>query len=164
MSKRFTETTKWQDPWFCSLSARNRIFWIYLLDTCDHAGIWQANWPLVQFYHGSDFSFDKEVFCERVSILTPEKFFIPKFIQFQYGELTPGNRVHDSVLAILRKEGVPEKMWNKVLISPLQGRKDKDKDKDKAKYKDQSKDKATDKDKAFCNGEKSNFSSTVARR
>ena len=59
------------------------------------------------------------------------KWFIRDFIDFQYGELNPENRAHNSVLSILQKEGV-----YKGLISPIQGRKDKDKDKDKDKEKE----------------------------
>lgn len=128
MAKRFTETNKWQDPWFCGLSCRDRLFWLYLLDTCDHAGIWQVNWPLVRFYHGSDFEFKAAVFGDRIRVLTDEKWIIPKFVQYQYGSLKPDNRAHASVIALLKKEGA-----YKVLTSPMLGDKDKDKDKEKNK-------------------------------
>ena len=130
MAKRFTATEKWIDPWFCGLSKDNKLFWIYLLDSCDHAGIWQVNWPLVKFYMG-DYIFDKDIFNGRIVELTSEKWFIPKFITFQYGELNPENRAHLSVINILKKEGA-----YKGLIRGFQGAtiKDKDKDKDNEKH------------------------------
>lgn len=107
------------------------MFWIFLLDSCDHAGIWKANWPLVKFYSGPERMPD--TFKERVVPLTSEKWFIPKFVDFQYGELKKENRAHASVIAILEKEGAYKRPTNKVLPSPLEGRKDKDKDKEKDK-------------------------------
>jgi hypothetical protein len=129
MAKRQTATEKWADPWFCSLSERDRLFWIYLLDNCNHAGIWQINWMVVEIYFpGIDHDLGR--FGDRVIVIDAEKVFIPKFVTFQYGELNPSNRVHLSVLGILKKEG----LW-KTLGSPYLGSKDKDKIKVKDKDK-----------------------------
>jgi len=127
MAKRFTATEKWIDPWFTGLAPIDKLFWIFLLDNCDHAGIWQVNWPLVQF-HIKDYVFNEQVFNGRIKQLNPEKWFIPKFIVFQYGELNPENRAHLSVICILKKEGA-----YKGLITTFQGRKDMVKDMDKDK-------------------------------
>lgn len=62
-----------------------------------------------------------------------QKWFISDFIEFQYGDLNPQNRAHNSVIAKLLKYGITK---NKPLISPLQGAKDKEQDKDKDKVKD----------------------------
>lgn len=122
MAKRFTATEKWNDPWFCGLKPIDKLFWFYLIDNCDHAGIWQVNWPLVKFHLGID-NIDMIVFKERVQVISPETWFLPKFIEFQYnGILNPDNRTHASVIAILEKKGV-----YKGHTSPLQGAKDKGK-------------------------------------
>lgn len=118
------------DPWFCGLPKDDKLFWIYLLDNCDHAGIWQVNWPLVRFYMG-EYTFKKDVFNGRIIELSTEKWFIPKFIAFQYGELNEENRAHLSVINILKKEGAM-----KGLTSPSLGDTYTDKDKDKDKEKD----------------------------
>lgn len=128
MAKRFTATEKWLDPWFCALSIADRLFWIYLLDNCDHAGIWQVNPLLVNTYFPG-YELNPERFGGRVEVLGAEKWFIPKFVNFQYKHLSPKSRTHASVLERLKKEGV-SKGYGKGI------RRDKDKDTD------------TDKDKA----------------
>lgn len=133
MSKRLTDTQKWSDPWFCNLSMKDKAFWIYLLDTCNHAGIWQVNWPLVQF-HIKGFTYSHQTYEGRILEVTPLKWFIPKFIAFQYGTLNPANRVHKAVIEVLEKEGA----WQG-LGSPMAGAKDKDKVKDKEMEKDMEK-------------------------
>lgn len=116
MSKRFTETEKWKDPWFCGLSEKQKLFWIYLVDNCDHAGIWQANWPLVDFYI-KEYKHDALKFDGRILYISENKWFIKKFIDFQYnGKLNPENRTHKSVIDILEKEGA-----YKGLTSPMEG-------------------------------------------
>ena len=127
MAKRFTATEKWVDPWFCELQPLEKLFWVYLLDNCNHAGIWQVNWPLIRFQLG-EFEFDPRVFNDRIKVLSEEKWYIAKFVEFQYGELNPQNRAHLSVIHILEKEGAL-----KGLLSPLDRGKDKDMDKDKVK-------------------------------
>lgn len=38
MSKRFTETEKWRDPWFRKLSPLQKCLFAYLCDNCNNAG------------------------------------------------------------------------------------------------------------------------------
>ena len=132
MAKRYTATEKWHDPWFSGLKPTNKLFWIYLLDNCDHAGIWQVNWPLAKFHLG-DFEYDKAVFKGRIIEVSEERWFIPKFIDFQYGELNPENRMHMSVIKILKKEGL-----YKDHTRTFQGPKYMDKDMDKDILRDES--------------------------
>ena len=78
-------------------------------------------------------------FKDKIIKLKDDKYFIPSFIDFQYGSLNPENRVHKSVISLLEKEGA-----YKLLKSSSKGAKDKEKDKDKDK--DLDKEKAMDKD------------------
>ena len=86
MAKRFTDTTKWNDDWFFNLSNEQKLAWIYILDTCDHAGVWKKNIKLLNFHTGSCFVEDnlKQVFSGKF-IEIKDKWFIPNFIKFQYG-------------------------------------------------------------------------------
>jgi hypothetical protein len=87
MAKRFTDSTKWNDDWFFNLNNEEKLAWIYILDTCDHAGIWKKNIRLLNFHTGSGFVEDtlKQVFSGKF-IEIKDKWFIPKFIKFQYGK------------------------------------------------------------------------------
>ena len=42
MAKRFTDNEKWKNQFFKGLSTVNKLFFLYILDDCDHAG------PVVQ--------------------------------------------------------------------------------------------------------------------
>lgn len=135
MAKRFTDTTKWGKASFDGLSDKMKLVWIYLCDNCDHAGIWDVNWGLMSYHlNAPRYELKDSVTRElkdKVAFLSDTKIFLPSFIEFQYGELNPGNRVHLSVINRLKKEGA-----YKVLTSSMCGAKDKDKEKDKDKDKD----------------------------
>ena len=99
-----------------------------MLDKCNHAGIYKVNVKMAHFCleYKHDWNDVLEVFKDRIHVLDEGKWFIPKFIHFQYGELVESNRVHASIIRILEKEGI-----NKDCLNSLLGAKDKDKDKDK---------------------------------
>lgn len=131
MAKRFIDTGMFDDPWFMDLTPELKCFWMYCLTKCDHAGVLSLNKTLARIQIGCD-NVDTLLLKigDRLVLVGENKFFIPKFIDFQYGKLNPGNRVHKSVLDSL------ERLENKHLISPLQGAMDKAMDKDKVKYKE----------------------------
>ncbi len=43
MSKRFTETSKWDDPWFRELPGVQKLVFMYIIDRCDNAGFWEID-------------------------------------------------------------------------------------------------------------------------
>lgn len=130
MGKRFTDSEKWRDPWFCALETNEKIFWQYLLDNCSFAGIWQVNWPLVKFYI-PDFQFDNTRFGDRIQVLNEHKWFIPKFIRFQYGVLQESNPLHRRIIFELNKEGA-----YMPLNSPLSGAQEKEEEEEEEKEKE----------------------------
>lgn len=144
MAKRFTDTDKWKKKFIRSLQAPYKLLWLYILDECDHAGVWIVDFDVAQIRLDENLSESEALifFSEKIiPIDEGEKWVILDFIEFQYGILNEKNRVHDSVINSLKKyelwdleEKVIKK--NKPLTSPLQGVKDKDKDKDKEKEKD----------------------------
>ena len=110
MAKRLTDTEKWNDPWFCGLTPKDKLFWVYICDNCDHAGIWKVNWPLVKFHLG-EYEFNKEVFNGRIDVLDNEIWFLRKFVFFQQKvnnleELNPNNKCHLSIINILSHKGL----------------------------------------------------------
>jgi hypothetical protein len=141
MALRFTCSDKWKKSWFRNLSPINKCFWIYLLDNCNHAGIWDVDFELASFQIGKSLNVSeiREKFSEKIiEIEENKKWYIVDFIEFQYKcsiiELNEKNKVHKSVLNILNKYNI------KGLARGLQGAmvapKDKDKDKDKEKDKE----------------------------
>jgi hypothetical protein len=126
MANRFTDSRKWDDPWFRKLPCKHKAFWLFLLDRCNHAGIWKVDFESAEFHIGEkiDPIEIKTVLNGRIEEYG-DKWFIPKFITFQYHNLNEDNRVHKSIIEMLKREGA-----YKGLASTLQGAKDKDKDKD----------------------------------
>ena len=68
MAKRFTDTDKWKDDWFLSLTNDQKVIWIYILDTCNHAGIIKKNMRMLNFCCNTNISNDEfmKVFEDRV--------------------------------------------------------------------------------------------------
>ena len=112
-----------------------KVFWIYVLDQCDHAGSWEVDFEAAEFFcSGINESEIRQVFKKQYQeIDNGKRWFLKDFVDFQYGTLNENNRAHLSVINILLKYKLIE---NKGLIRPLQGYKDKDKDKVKVKVKE----------------------------
>lgn len=159
MAKRLTDTTKWDREWFQNLSPTYKSFWSYLCDKCDHAGIWQKNIRLAEFVVGDEIDEEKAVFLfgDRIQEIGSDKWYLPGFVLFQYGEFCKDKRVHMGVISVLKKNGlqwpIPLAIDCQSIANPLPRHchkdKDKDKDKDLDKAKDKAKDKATAKAKAM---------------
>lgn len=130
MPKRMTDTDKWKKPFIKSLPLEYKIFWLYLLDDCDHAGIWHADFEVAELRLGTKLSQKKAegLFEQKVVLLdNGSKWFIPDFITFQYGELTEKNKMYKPVSLVLNKYHL---MGH---LSPINGVKDKVKEKDMVK-------------------------------
>ena len=102
-----------------------KVFWIYVLDQCDHAGIWEVDFEAAEFFcSGINESEIRQVFNKQYQeIDNGKRWFLKDFVDFQYGTLNENNRAHLSVINILLKYKIIE---NKGLNSPLQGYKDKE--------------------------------------
>ena len=110
MAKRFTDNNKWKKKFFKELPMHYKLLWLYILDDCDHAGIWEVDLEVAELrIDNGKCSFIKEE-CEEIfeGQIIPlgshnHKWFIPDYISFQYGRLSANNRVHQSVIQILEK-------------------------------------------------------------
>ena len=124
--KRFTENQKWADQWFRKLDPQLKLLWLWLLDNCDHAGVIDFDPELAAFHIGYPYPIDTlSKLGERVTQIDGGKYFILKFIEFQYGELSTDCKGHNPVFASLKKHF--PKGYPKGIHTPQ----DKDKDKDK---------------------------------
>jgi hypothetical protein len=148
MAKRFTDTEKFIDPWFRRLSTKNKLLWEWLLCYCDHAGIITIDIEFVEMILGEKYDNDvlQNHFSDRVLRLSESKYFIPKFLRFQYGSLKPDSKVHASVIRRLKEEGIDFKENDSIKDIENNARfigypypMDTTKEKDKAKDKDKAK-------------------------
>jgi hypothetical protein len=111
MAKRFHSTEVWYDDWFTVLPKDYKMFWFWVNDRCDHAGIFEPS--VISFKKNTgcnvDLSKALEYFNfkdERVKELKNGKWFISLFVKLQYGnQLNPSNKVHESVIKSMADNG-----------------------------------------------------------
>jgi len=88
MAKRFTDTNKWNDVWFSQLPNDYKLIWIYILDSCDNAGIWISNIKNLNYFCNTNIT-EKDLiqtFSGKLSKITDEKWIFNKFCTIQYGD------------------------------------------------------------------------------
>lgn len=116
MAKRFTDSEKWKDPFFEELTKDLKLAWLYLLDDCDHAGIWKKSIKRLNFSIDTNFTEEDllKAFKERIVILNSDKWFIPKFITFQYGNdfIKSKQKAVLSVIKILNENNLIKELDN----------------------------------------------------
>lgn len=132
MAKRFTSTNKWSDPWYRKLPPDMKLFWQYITDNCDMAGIWSVDMELASFLTGNQYE-EKEIlkaFDGRiVSIKNGQYWHIPQFVEFQYGQLKDDYNPHKPAIASLIRHGINPRVHeplNKASRSLMGKGKDKD--------------------------------------
>lgn len=157
MAKRFTDTNKYKKPFLRGLQGAYKLLWDFLYHECDHAGVWIVDFAIAQIYVGADMpinyndaiNFFNAGETRIVEFEAGKKWFIPSFIEFQYGNLNPKNRAHSSVISILLKYNL---LGQEKKISPLQGATEGCKDKDMVKDKDKDKEIVLEVNKNNING------------
>ena len=136
MAKRFIDTDMWSKKWIRLLNPELKLFWVYLLSRCNHAGIYEVDLELASFQLKIDLDQKTimESFNGNIKPIEKDKWFIPKFVEFQYGPLNEKVNAHKSVINILNKYKLINK--NQQLINSSSTVQDKDKDIDKVTDKD----------------------------
>jgi hypothetical protein len=137
MGKRFTETNKWSDKWYRALSPSFKHAWNYLTDNCDGAGIIDLDRELANFQIGEAVDWDGFLKSsgDRIHVIARGKWWLPGFIPFQYGTLSPECNAHKPVIAALEKYSLTERV-NEPFKYPSGRVQDKDQDKDTDKDKE----------------------------
>lgn len=130
--KRFTETEKWRDSWFRKLPPTLKLGYAYLLDAVDICGVWDPDPELANWLIGEEIDWDelRSFAGDRIVVLGSGKWWVRKFVGFQYGELSDACRPHQAVLRLLKQHGIEGYLY------PSNTHQDKDKDKDQDKDKD----------------------------
>jgi hypothetical protein len=161
MGKRFTDSDKWKDKWFRGLSAVEKLAYMYCLDNCDHAGVIEIDEELADFQIGSSVEwskfFDK---CDgRLMKLDCGKWWVVKFIAYQYGSISEGCKAHNPVFASIQKYELRKAMERVSKGYPKGIQRVQDMDKDKDKDTDKDTDKVKDKAQGGAGGR---FSTALA--
>lgn len=105
--KRFTETNKWRDAWFRRLSGSAKLLWYYLLDNCDQIGLADMDFDFASGDCGQPIKEKHlEELADHVQVIGNGKIFIPKFIHFQYGELSIACPPHKTILKMVESHGL----------------------------------------------------------
>lgn len=129
--KRFTETEKWRDPWFQKLDGRSRFLWLWLCDRVDNGGVIDICWPICNAETGETFmEADLAFLGDRVERLPNGKWWIPGFVNFQFGELSNASKVHQSVEKILLRHSLSDRVPHRLWDSPKEKEEDKEKEKE----------------------------------
>jgi len=141
MPKRFRDSATYKDRFVKSLSIEMKHIWFYILDDCDNAGIWRVDLEGAGLYTRCNFTASeiKDALKEKVEFLNEEYWFVPKFIEFQYG--LPLNLKAGAIMSAfkrLKAFGLEDRFETVSGESKesLETPKDKDKDKDKDKKKE----------------------------
>ncbi len=145
MSKRLTDSAKYQHPWFRKLPGNYKLAFYALLDLCDCAGVWRVDLEDLEYrlkagtYDWQDFLAQMD---GRIVPIDGDRWQIRDYIAFQYGTLNPTgkNRVHASVIKALRSHGIdPSPYFSLTLAATVDstvGPTVKEKEKAKEKVKD----------------------------
>ena len=134
--KRFTETTKWNDPWFRRLKPSAKLLFFWMLDNCDSAGVIDVDFELASFQIGCPVT--EELLTDmddRVVTLGNGKRYIYKFVQFQYGEISRDCKAHSPVFKSIEANNLTTYFEANQRVSKgypkgIQRVQDKEKDKD----------------------------------
>ena len=157
MAKRFIDTKIWDKAWFRRLDKSSKLIWIYILTKCDHAGIFDADWEAMNFFIGTHIDNEEMIptsIKDKMEEVEVNQYFIPSFIEYQYGQLRINSKPHLSVIKRLEEKGL-----NNYLQRVMVTLKDKDKDKDIDKRQDKFIEKVNNiiKEKKYSNDETDNF-------
>lgn len=113
MAKRFTDNTKWKHPSFRAYTLKAKLTWLYLLDECDHAGFWLADYSLATFQLGFNLTLEDLTswFGDKLFFAGDKRIFIPDFVRFQQGvnkneDLNPAKNPHLGILREFEAHGV----------------------------------------------------------
>src|SRR5512139_3253727 len=121
--KRFTDTEKFEKPWFRKLPPKSKVLWDYLCCACDHAGVLDPDWELMSFLIGEKVTESDLDGMNGNVVKLGRKLFIPGFVRFQYGKLSRECKPHIPVFDALERHGLKESeiLQNEKYIAVVEG-------------------------------------------
>jgi hypothetical protein len=117
MSKRFIDTNLFNDDWFMDLSKDGKLFFVYFITNCDHAGILKLNKKLIEFQTKiKDLEIVIQELGKSLIRVRDNVFFMPKYINFQYPDFPKSNvKQQESALRILIEHGMYDQKTNSIV-------------------------------------------------
>jgi hypothetical protein len=128
MSKRFTDTDKWKDPWFRSLSPHEKLLFNYLCDNCDLAGFYEVDFDMIAFTTKLTEKETKDAFRGLIKGYTGNDgwIWINNFLKHQKNlPLNPANNAHKCIINLIQNQlkrfpNIPQNLGaNQGLFSPI---------------------------------------------
>lgn len=128
--KRFTETQKWDDPWFREIHGSHKLVFLYILDRCNNAGFWEVDLSALAFHTKLEPKHFEGAFkaLERGLQGASGWVWVKNFLKHQKNDsLNAANPAHRQIIALLKDqaERFPDsksllpKGATKGLISPI---------------------------------------------
>ena len=102
--RRFTETQKWDDPWFRGLAGAHKLVFLYIIDRCDNAGFWEIDMDSVQFHTKLDSRHIEGALkgLERGIVERGGWCWVKNFLKHQKNDrLNPANPAHRQIIGFL---------------------------------------------------------------
>jgi hypothetical protein len=116
MAKRFIDTNIFADETFCNYSKDGKLFFIYFITNCDHAGILKLNPKLLEFQTGikSYLTVIKELGKSLVTVKEQSNiYFMPGYLKFQYPNFPKSNvKQQEGAITILKNYGLWDEKSN----------------------------------------------------
>jgi hypothetical protein len=143
LGKRFTETSKWNKPWFRKLTPVEKSAWFYITENCDNVGVWDADKELAEFCIGGPVDWD--TFIEKtngnIEILDDGKWWLVDFCEFQHTDLDPSSQSKpvQSYIRLLKRHNLYQrvmKAFGYSLDTFSKGSKERERVRDKEREKD----------------------------
>jgi hypothetical protein len=105
--KRFSETAKWDDPWFRALPGAHKLVFLYLLDRCNNAGFWEEDLDGMAFHTKVEASALEGALkgLERGIQGASGWYWVKNFLRHQKNDsLNPENPAHRQIIALLLEQ------------------------------------------------------------
>ena len=117
MIKRFIDSDLFNKKFFRSLSAKEKVLWFYITQTCTYDGFWEFDDEAVRFYCNGYTGEIPDVIKEKLGMVyvDDEQWFLSKWVLFQYGPLRLSVRPHVRIVERLQRKKLdkqfPELFW-----------------------------------------------------
>lgn len=105
--KRFSETGKWEDPWFRGLAGIHKLVFLYVIDRCNNAGFWEIDEEALVWHTKLDPKHIEGAWkgLARGLLVAGGWMWVRRFLRHQKNEpLTHENLAHRQIVLLLREQ------------------------------------------------------------